>query len=155
MNFRRAQPSETRELKDWIATHHYLQSCPPGFVQLYEFTEGRELIGGMLLGRPSAKQYNPDKILQLHRMFFIDETERFVESQGLAIMRKHVRTWIPGIRGLLSYSDPTEGHEGTVYEADMWCPLGMTDEAWGAGWESRDGRKAEKKSRKMRWFRTP
>ena len=155
MHFRRAQPSETRELSAWIAAHHYLGCCPAGFVNLYEFTEGRELIGGMLLGRPSAQQYNPDKILQLHRMFFIDETERFVESQGLAIMRKHVRVWIPQIKGLLSYSDPSEGHEGTVYEADNWCPLGMTEEPRGFGWNSREGRKEEKHSKKMRWFRTP
>lgn len=95
MHFRRAQPSETRELKDWIAAHHYLQSCPPGFVHLYEFTEGKDLIGGMLIGRPSAKQYDSDKILQLHRMFFVDETAHCVESQGLAMMRRFVRVWIP------------------------------------------------------------
>lgn len=59
MHFRRAQPSETRELKAWIAAHHYLQSCPPGFVHLYEFTDGKRLIGGMLLGRPSAPRYDP------------------------------------------------------------------------------------------------
>lgn len=155
MHIRRAQPSETRELKDWIAARHYLGSCPPGFVHLYEFTEGKDLIGGMLLGRPSAKQYNPDKILQLHRMFFVDATPRFVESHGLALMRRYVRVWLPRIKGLLSYSDPSVGHEGTVYEADNWCPLGLTDEAWGNGWESREGRKSEKKSRKMRWFRSP
>lgn len=83
MQMRRAQPSETRELKDWIAANHYLQSCPPGFVQLYEFSEGRDVIGGMLLGRPSAKQYNPDLILQLHRMFF-------AEVEQLALRAGHL-----------------------------------------------------------------
>ena len=152
---RRAQPSETRELKDWIAAHHYLQSCPPGFVHLYEFLEGATLIGGMLIGRPSAKEYDPDYILQLHRVFFIDQTERFVESQGLSMMRRYVRVWLPTIRGLLSYSDPTEGHRGAIYLADGWCPLGMTEERWGYGWKSRDGRRDQKVSKKLRWFRTP
>lgn len=155
MQLRRAQPSETRDLKDWIAANHYLQNCPPGFIHLYEFSEGRDVIGGMLIGRPSAKQYDPDKILQLHRMFFVDETAPNVESQGLAMMRKHIRTWIPQIRGLLSYSDPEVGHAGTVYEADMWCPLGLTDETWGYGWKSRGGRRDQRCSRKVRWFRTP
>jgi hypothetical protein len=155
VQLRRAQPSETRELKDWIAANHYLQSCPPGFVHLYEFTEGKEVIGGMLLGRPSAKQYDPDKILQLHRVFFIDETAHCVESQGLSMMRRYVRVWIPQIRGLLSYSDPSVGHEGTIYEADMWCPLGLTDEHWGYGWKSRNGRRDQRLSKKQRWFRTP
>ena len=67
MQIRRAQPSETKALMLWIAAGHYLQSCPPGFVHLYEFLEGRELIGAMLIGRPNAKSYDPDKILQLHR----------------------------------------------------------------------------------------
>lgn len=142
-------------MKAWIAAHHYLQSCPPGFVHLYEFTDGRNLIGGMLLGRPSVPRYDPDRILQLHRVFFVDDTERCVESQGLSLFRKHVRVWLPQIRGLLSYSDPTEGHEGTIYGADMWCPLGLTDEAWGYGWKSREGRRDQKVSKKMRWFRTP
>lgn len=155
MNLRRCQPSETRALKDWIAENHYLQSCPPGFVQLLEFTQGRDVIGGMLIGRPSAKTYDPDKILQLHRMYFIDDTAPNVESQGLSMMRKHIRVWMPKIRGLLSYSDPTEGHAGIVYAADMWCPLGLTDEHWGYGWKSRGGRRDQKLPRKIRWFRTP
>ena len=155
MQLRRAQPSETRELKEWIAAHHYLASAPPGFVHLYEFTEGQQVIGGMILGRPSASTYNPDKILQLHRVFFVDNTRRNVESQGLAMMRRYVRVWLPHIRGLLSYSDPTVGHYGTIYEADMWCPLGLTDEAWGYGWNSRKDRRTQHISKKMRWFRTP
>lgn len=154
MHLRRAQPSETRDLKEWIAANHYLECCPPGFVQMLEFTEGKRLIGGMLIGRPSAKTYDPDKILQLHRMFFIDETPRCVESQALAMMRKHVRIWLPQIRGLLSYSDPTVGHAGTIYEADGWCPLGLTNER-ADRWQSRAGRREQRKTRKMRWFRTP
>jgi hypothetical protein len=155
LHIRRAQPSETRELKDWIASRHYLQCCPPGFVHLYEFTEGKLLVGGMLIGGPSAKSYDPDKILQLHRMFFVDETKHCIESNALAIMRRFVRVWIPNIRGLLSYSDPNEGHEGTVYQADGWCPLGLTAERSGYPWKSREGRRDQKASKKMRWFRTP
>jgi hypothetical protein len=155
LHFRRAQPSETRQLKEWIAANHYLQSAPPGFVQLYEFTVGCALVGGMILGRPSAKSYDPDYILQLHRVFFIDQTEHCIESQALAMMRKHVRVWLPQVRGLLSYSDPTIGHEGVIYIADGWCPLGLTDEAWGYGWNSRKDRREQKVSRKLRWFRTP
>lgn len=55
MQVRRAQPSETEALKEWIAANHYLQSAPPGFVQLLEFIEGKDRIGGMIIGRPSAK----------------------------------------------------------------------------------------------------
>lgn len=155
VQIRRAQPSETIQLKQWIAERHYLQFCPAGFVCLYEFAEGDRVIGGALIGRPTARQYDADKVLQLHRLFFVNDTAPNVESHGLKIMRKHIRVWLPQIRGLLSYSDPSVGHEGTIYDADGWCPIGMTDEAWGIGWNSRDGRQTQKKSKKMRWFRTP
>jgi hypothetical protein len=155
MQIRRAQPSESIALKDWIAANHYLQSCPPGFVQMLEFIEGKERIGGMLIGRPAAKTYDPNHILQVHRVWFIDETERCAESKALGLMRKHIRVWLPQIRLLLSYSDPSAGHVGTIYKADGWAFLGLTDEAWGYGWESRKGRRDQKVSRKMRWVRTP
>jgi len=155
MNIRRCQPSEARSTSKWISLHHYLESCPPGFVQVLEFTEGRELVGAMLLGRPAARQYDPDKILQLHRMYFIDDTQHCAESHGLALMRRHIRVWLPQIKLLLSYSDPSVGHEGTVYQADGWAPLGMTDEKWGYGWNSREGRRDQRVSKKLRWVRTP
>ena len=155
MQLRRCQPSESKATSRWIAAHHYLQSCPPGFVQVIEFTSGVDLVGAMLLGRPAAKQYDPDLVLQLHRVFFVDEMPTCTESRGLAMMRKHVRTWLPGIRLLLTYSDPTQGHEGTIYHADGWCPIGMTGEPWGHGWHSREGRRDQKCSKKLRWVRTP
>lgn len=155
MQIRRAQPSESVELKDWIAANHYLQSCPPGFVQMLEFIEGKQRIGGMLIGRPAAKTYDANTILQVHRVWFVDETEHCVESKALAQMRKHIRVWLPQIRLLLSYSDPSAGHVGTIYKADGWAFLGMTEEATGYGWQSRKGRRDQKVSRKMRWVRTP
>lgn len=143
------------DLKHWIGDHHYLAGAPPGFVQLLEFLHRGDRIGGMIIGRPCAKEYDPDKILQLHRVFFVDDTPKHVESQGLAMMRKQVRVWLPQIRLLVSYSDPEQGHKGTIYEADGWCPLGMTAGAWGYGWKSRGGRRDQKISKKQRWVRTP
>lgn len=155
MNIRRCQPSESKATSRWIALNHYLQCCPPGFVQVLEFTEGRELVGAMLMGRPSAKEYHPDEILQLHRMFFVDEAPKNTESQGLSMMRRHVRVWLPQIRLLLSYSDQEQGHLGTVYEADGWARFGITSSGPGFGWKSRAGRRDQPNSKKQRWVRTP
>lgn len=155
MILRRCQPSESRARSRWIAERHYLQSCPPGFVAVLEFVDGSDVVGGMLLGRPSARQYDPDRILQLHRVFFADAQPKNTESRGLAMMRRWVRTWVPQIRLLLTYSDPEQGHTGTIYDADGWACLGLTDEAWGYGWKSRNGRRDQRVSRKLRWVRTP
>lgn len=155
LHMRRSQPSEAIAQKHWIADRHYLQSAPPGFVHVYEFTLGGDLVGGALLGRPAARTYDADRVLELTRLFFVDDTPTMVESRGLSLMRKHVRIWIPAIRLLLAYSDPEAGHEGTIYEADGWCPFGMTEGAWGHGWNSRKDRRDVKASKKRRWVRTP
>ncbi len=155
MNIRRCQPSESRASAEWIAELHYLKSKPPGFVHVLEFTEGRELIGAMIIGRPSTRAYDPGKILELNRVYFIQETAPNVESQGLAMMRKHVRVWLPGVRLLISYSDPSQGHKGSIYAADGWAPFGMTTHKSGYGWKSRPGRKDDPVTPKQRWVRTP
>jgi hypothetical protein len=155
MILRRCQPTESRATSKWIAARHYLECCPPGFITVLEFVEGRDLVGAMLLGRPAAREYDADTIMQLHRMFFVDEMPTNTESHGLAMMRKFVRTWFQGIRLLLTYSDPEQGHTGTIYEADGWARLGMTKEVWGYGWNSRGGRRDTKCSKKQRWVRTP
>ena len=155
MNIRRCQPSESKAGSRWIAARHYLQSCPPGYVFVLEFLEGREMVGAMLLGRPCSKSYDADKIMQLHRVFFVDEAPKNTEIQGLSMMRRFIRTWCPGVRLLLSYSDPAQGHKGTIYEADGWAPLGMTTSKSGYGWKSRPNRKDDPVSPKQRWVRTP
>lgn len=157
LRIRRAQPSETQAVKRWVAAEHYLHSAPPGFAFILEFWEGLRLVGAQIWGRPQAKAYNPDHVLQLYRVFFEDETERCVESQALAMARKFIRTWLPQIRLVLSYSDPSVGHAGTIYEADGWAELGRTKEDHGYGFRRHKGRERTEQnvSSKIRWVRTP
>jgi hypothetical protein len=152
---RRCQPSESRAAATWLEELHYLRSVPPGYVHALEFISGCDLVGVMLIGRPASRSYDPDRVLELSRVFFIDLAPYNTESQALALMRRHVRTWLPGIRLLIAYSDPEQGHSGTIYEADGWAPFGLTDQHYGYGWKSRNGRRTEQLSRKQRWVRTP
>jgi hypothetical protein len=110
----------------------------------------------MLLGRPASRELDEVKWLELTRMYFVDATDRFVESQALSMMRRFVRVWVPQTKGLLAYSDPSVGHEGVVYEADGWACFGRTRNGC-QGWRNRPGRQAGegRPSRKMRWVRTP
>lgn len=155
MILRRCQPSESRELAAWIKDRHYLASTPPGYVVALEFLEGRQRFGAMLLGRPASRAYDADRVLELTRMFFTDEAPRNSESAALAMMRAWVRKWLPGIRLLLSYSDPAAGHTGGIYAADGWAPFGRTATAKSWGWKSRDGRRDSPQGPKQRWVRTP
>ena len=154
MHLRRAQPSEGREVRSWIVARHYTRSAPPGFRVALEFMEGRERIGAMLLGRPTARMLDPADWLELTRMWFVDSAPKNTESRALGMMRKWVRIWLPGVRGLLAYSDPGAGHSGTVYRADGWAKFGRTSKS-GIGWQSRPNRKPGSTERKDRWVRTP
>ena len=158
MILRRCQPSETRAIHEWMKEVHYLKSAPPGHVAALEFIEGKERVGAMLLGRPAARSYDADLILELTRAYFVDSAPKNTESQGLSMMRAWVRKWLPGIRLLISYSDPAQGHTGTIYAADGWAPFGMTSgsHAQQSRWKSRPGRVVEQNySQKQRWVRTP
>ncbi len=154
MILRRVQPSEGAGLKAWIKAFHYTGATPPGYRVALEFLEGKHLIGGMLLGRPTSRELHPNLILELTRMVFIDDTPKNTESQALGMMRKWVRCWMQEIRLLLAYSDPSVGHQGIVYLADGWAPFGMTHNSK-IGWRNRPNRRAEQPSRKQRWVRTP
>jgi len=155
MIIRRSQPSETQEVLGWLKQNHYLHSTPPGFVFLLEFLEGRQRVGAMQVGRPTSRELDADHLLELTRMFFVDEAPFNTESKGLAMLRRFVRRWFPQIRLLLAYSDPAQGHRGTVYEADGWCAFGKTARSHGYGWKSRQGRRDECVGAKTRWVRTP
>ena len=155
MIVRRCQPSETREVLQWIKDHHYLRSTPPGFVFILEFLEGRNRIGAMQVGRPTSRKIDAERIFELTRMYFVDQAPANTESAALAMLRRFVRRWFQGIRLLLAYSDPAQGHRGTIYEADGWAPFGRTAPSHGCGWKSREGRRDECVGSKLRWVRTP
>lgn len=155
MNLRRAQPAESREVAEWIRTHHYLDELPPAYRFALEVMNGRERIGAFLLGLP-PRGYDQTRWLALWRVYFIDATAPNVESQGLAMMRRFVRVWVPSTRMLVSYSDPEQGHEGVIYEADGWA-YDRNTRGGGEGWTNRPGRRSGggKRTPKLRWLRTP
>ena len=155
MQIRRCQPSEAHELLAWIKARHYLQSTPPGFAVVLEFLERGERVGAMQLGRPTSRALDPDQVLELTRMYFVDEMPKNTESTGLAMMRRWIRVWMPRVRLLLAYSDPSVGHQGTIYQADGWANFGQTKKDR-TGWATRPGRMAPKSTApKLRWLRTP
>ena len=147
--------SNSTELDAWIKQRHYLHTVPAGAIIRMAFVDdANRQIGAMMWGRnpsPKQDQYN---VLCLTRMYFVDDTEPFVESRALAMARKHIRKHYPHIKGLIAYSSTDEnlGHTGGVYIADGWFAVSCTRD------KSRDcrrGRKNVDTSRKIKWCRTP
>lgn len=141
------------ELDAWIRERHYLRTTPAGAVIRMEFAnDAGERIGAMMWGRNTSPKQDQMNQLCLTRMFFVEETERFVESKALGMARKYIRKHHPSIKGLVAYSSVGEGHEGTVYVADGWFTVSVTRD------NSRDCRKDRKNidiSSKIKWVRSP
>lgn len=143
------------ELDRWIANHHYLHSTPAGAVLRLEFlNDQRERIGAMMWGRPTSPQIDQQHILQLTRMYFVDQTERFVESHALGMARKYIRKHLPQIAGLITYASTAETHKGIIYLADGWFKISESKSKYGS-WENRKGRTNRDLSTKLKFARTP
>lgn len=143
----------TTEVDAWIRDRHYLHTTPAGAVIRMEFTDDDgNRIGAMMWGRNTSPKQDHDNILCLTRMYFVDETERFVESHALSMARKYIRRKHPAIKGLLAYSSTGEGHEGIVYQADGWFEVSRS--ANGSR-DCRPGRKNVDTSAKIKWARSP
>ncbi len=142
------------ELDNWIAERHYLKSTPAGAVIRMEFcTPENTRLGAMMWGRPVAPKVDQEHILELTRMYFVDNTEDFVESKALAMARKYIRKHYPKIKGLIAYSSTAEGHKGTIYQADGWFKISESKSETGS-WENREGRKNRDLSIKIKYARS-
>lgn len=110
---------------NWIREYHYLHSVPAGAILRFCFKNAsEEILGCMMWGRPTSRKINQKNILELTRMYFVDDTEAFIESKCLSMARKYIRKHCPNVKGLIAYSSTGAGHEGIVYQADNWYALG-------------------------------
>ncbi len=143
------------ELDRWIAARHYLRSTPAGAVLRLEIQDDAgQRIGGMLWGRPVSPKLDQVHLLELTRMYMVDETEANAESRALSMARRYIRKHYPHIRGLIAYASTGEGHSGTIYQADGWFKIAETA-ARSRGWSSRSGRTDRDLSPKLKFCRTP
>lgn len=135
----------------YIKENHYLHSVPAGAkIRLWIKDDSNNIIGAMMWGRPTARTYDYDRILELTRMYMIDDTEANAESKALAMARKLIRKLYPEVKGLIAYSSTGQNHKGVIYLADGWFPLGYTrGQAW-----NKENRANVDTSQKIRYVRS-
>lgn len=150
------QEAYDKLLDRWIAERHYLKSTPCGArLRLWILDQRREIIGAMMWGKPLSRMLNQKKILVLTRMFFIEEVTICDRVDALCLSREYIKKYFPEVRLLKSYSSQNTGDKcGDVFDADGWCPYGLTT---GGSWKrkGRENRKDRDTSRKIRWVRSP
>jgi len=154
--------AHNEDIDTWVAERHYLKSrgsCASTIRMWFlsgnkaEFIDDTKKVGAMLWNHPTARLFDNNTLLELTRMYFIDDTEPNIESKALAMARRHIRRNYPHIKGVIAYSSTGHNHDGTIYKADNWFTMGTRK---GTTWARTNRARADADdSDKILWARSP
>ena len=115
-----------------IVRNHYLHSLPGGTQLCFGVFLGKRLMGALTIGCGPSQAYRlvggaaPDECGVLTRLWLSDELPRNSESRVLGIVLRALRK-DTGLKFLVSYADPSQGHLGTIYQATGWLYTGLSE----------------------------
>jgi hypothetical protein len=118
-----------RREADPLIKRHYLGKWPGTCVcilGMWYMENLRGIVTFSLPPRETAKRYGGET-WELSRLWVDDAVPRNAESWLLAQSVRLVRRSHPSVRYLVSYADPSHGHQGTIYRAAGWRSDGWTD----------------------------
>lgn len=132
--------------KEFIRTHHYSRSCHNGPMTVGLWSDDR-LIGVCAFATPGSENVRAsvwgkdhvDAVTELHRLVILDETPTNTESWFIVRALRLLKERKPGICGVLSFADTSEGHNGTIYQATNALYCGTTT-AGARFWRDTEGR---------------
>lgn len=134
-------PIDLHRSKKMIEENHYLGKWSPSSVCLGVFKVGISepvgtLVYGPICGRPVLRGlftkseiplrhgnvFRPSNssVLELKRMWVEDGHGFNIESLSISKSFDWLRENHPEVRVLVSYSDPSVGHRGTIYQSTNW-----------------------------------
>mgnify|MGYP000103133822 CR=1 FL=1 len=113
------------DIRHVFSKHHYKGSrIGGGITQCLALMYENRVAGGMVLGPPRHSDKYPQAI-DIRRMACLEDmprnTESWFLSKGIKWIKRNTEA-----RGVLSYSDLTEGHVGTIYKAANFDMMGTT-----------------------------
>jgi len=154
--------AHNEDIDNWVAARHYLKSrgSSASTIRMWfltgnkvEFIDDTKKVGAMLWNHPTARLFDNNTLLELTRMYFIDDTEPNIESKALAMARRYIRRNHPHIKGVIAYSSTGYNHDGTIYKADNWFTMGTRK---GTTWARTNRARADAdNSDKILWVRSP
>lgn len=128
---------KSSDAKEYIRTNHYSHGCHNGPSPCYGLFDGEMLIGVLMFATPCSENvrasvFGPkykDNVTELHRLHILDVTPKNTESWFIMQCLHRLKEDKPQIKAVISFSDSTEGHEGTIYKATNAYRLGHTGSA--------------------------
>lgn len=128
---------------NYAVTHwHYSRSMPTPPVLKIGAWENNNFIGVVLFSRGAnnnlGKPYSlsPTEICELTRVALSKHISAVTEIVSKSI--KFLISQSPGIRLIVSFADPNQGHIGTIYQAGNWIYSGIANST--PKYKTRDGR---------------
>ena len=73
----------------------------------------------------------PGDYFELVRLFSFDWAGKNMESYCIGQSIKYIKENYPHIKCLIAFSDPEQGHIGTIYQSTNWLYCGITDKVGG------------------------
>ena len=126
-----------KEGKEYIIKNHYTHGCHNGPSPCYGLFDNEKLIGVCMFATPCSENVRAsvfgseykDMVTELHRLHILDCTPKNTESWFISHCFKLLLKDKPNIRAIISFSDETEGHKGTIYQATNFYFIGKTSKA--------------------------
>lgn len=128
-----------KQAKEYIKQHHYAHGCHNGPSPCYGLFDGENLIGCLMFATPCSENVRAsifgdskeqkDSVTELHRLHILDVTPKNTESWFIARCLKLLKQDKPNIKAVISFSDTTVGHDGTIYKASNFYFIGKTGKA--------------------------
>ena len=120
--------------KEYITEHHYTGGCGSSASPNYGLFDGLKLIGVMMFACPCSEDVRAslfgkeekDRVIELHRLHILDVTPKNTESWFISKCLKMLVKDKPQTKGVISFSDLTQGHLGTIYKATNAYRCGQT-----------------------------
>lgn len=111
--------------------HHYLHSLPGGTQLSFGIFLRSRIMGAITIGCGPAQAHRLVEGAALKdcgaltRLWLSDELPSNSESRVIGVVLRALRK-NTGLKFLISYADPAQGHLGTIYQATNWLYIGMS-----------------------------
>lgn len=127
-----------------VMNWHYSKSMPSGKLIKFGIWENTDFIGSVIYGRGSNKEIGkPFGITQLKICELVRVALRghgWEVSKIISICNRIVKKHFSGLRLIISFADPNEGHSGSIYQAGNWIYTGHgTEDKRSRPYRRRDG----------------
>lgn len=126
----------TKTAKEYICKHHYSHGCHNAPYPCYGLFDEGNMIGCLMFATPCSENVRAslfgkeyvDNVIELHRLHILDVTPKNTESWFISKCLKLILIDRPQTWGIISFSDTTEGHIGTIYKASNFIECGKSGE---------------------------